>query len=192
VESKAEIRRRFLEMRDALSDEEILGRSRMVGKEFLRFVDHHETGRIALYASLRREVQTRELFEELKKRGKTIFFPRVAGKNLEWVQTDDLSGLSPGRWGIEEPRPGTSVPLRKGDLVVIPGVAFDEAGGRLGFGHGFYDRSLKDLDVTKIGLAFDFQIVAQLPREAGDLRCHFIITEKRIIEGGSLWNLSSF
>jgi 5-formyltetrahydrofolate cyclo-ligase len=91
--------------------------------------------------------------------------------------------LSLGSYGILEPR---TEKIRKTnvediDLIIVPGVAFDEKGNRLGHGKGFYDRLLKKTKATVIGLAFEFQILENIPTDKNDVPVDMIITEKRII-----------
>ena len=67
------------------------------------------------------------------------------------------------------------------DVVLLPGVAFDECGYRIGFGKGFYDRVLEGFKGTTIGLAYEFQVVKKLPKNSGDVCCRWVVTEKRVI-----------
>ncbi len=137
--------------------------------------------RVALYAAIRNEVLTGRLFAALKGRGIELLFPRVFGEGIEFAEVDRLAGMIPGRWGIPEPVGMGVRDLAGVDLVVVPGVGFDEEGYRLGFGKGFYDRCLGRFEGPKVGLAYDFQVVGRLPRDPGDLRCDRIFTEKRVI-----------
>ena len=101
--------------------------------------------------------------------------------------TDLRSDLIAGRWDIPEPRPGLPlVDPATIDVVIVPGSAFDRAGGRMGYGGGFYDTFLTRLrpDARRIGIGFDLQVVERVPREAHDLCVDLIVTETRAIETG--------
>jgi 5-formyltetrahydrofolate cyclo-ligase len=93
--------------------------------------------------------------------------------------------LLPGPRGVAQPNPARCkpVPLQKIDIAIIPGVAFDEKGARIGSGHGYYDRFIPDLPATtrKVALAFEEQIIPQAPTESHDKHVDIIITDKRII-----------
>lgn len=123
---------------------------------------------VALYAAVRSEVETAGLFLRLRERGIACAYPRVVRptRQLEFSLVDDLSTLRPGMLGILEP-PGPAIPTHTLDLIIMPGLAFDCRGGRLGYGSGFYDRALATYAGTCLGLAFSVQLVSEVP--VGDL-----------------------
>jgi 5-formyltetrahydrofolate cyclo-ligase len=101
---------------------------------------------------------------------------------VEFVAVETLAALQPSRFGICEPRSGEAVPLARIDLVVLPGVAFDKKGIRLGYGLGCYDRALAAIErPTLVGLAYDFQVVNALPREEHDIPVDMVVTERKIL-----------
>ena len=112
-------------------------------------------------------------------------YPKVIdAKQLSFHQVDDYSNLNPGYKNILEPitSPLTQVSLEKIDLVLLPGLGFDCKGRRLGQGGGFYDRFLsQDLQIMRLGIAFDLQVVDSLPYESHDVDCQAILTEKGLI-----------
>jgi len=139
---------------------------------------------IQTYVALRHEVDTHELIRRLLRAGKQVAAPKVErGKELQQYFVKDFSELKPGAFGILEPPadPSRLAPPEQFDLVLVPGLAFDRAGHRLGAGKGYYDRFLAQIKAPKIALAFAFQIVAQIPLEAHDQRVDVIVTEKEII-----------
>ncbi len=138
--------------------------------------------RIGLYAPIRNEVRTNELFEWFQKEGREVAYPKVYGKGFEFLKIKNQEELVSGQWGIAEPSGGDKVSLKQLDLIVMPGVAFDEGGGRIGFGRGYYDREVSSFNGLKVGLAYDFQIVQAFTREKHDLACDYIVTEKRVIK----------
>ncbi|MDX9708869.1 MAG: 5-formyltetrahydrofolate cyclo-ligase [Trichloromonas sp.] len=138
---------------------------------------------LALYSPVRDEVPTDEIFRAARKSGKRVAYPRVAADGLEFVEVSDLNGLRPGRFGILEPIGASPLPLAAIDLMVIPGVAYDLEGFRLGYGKGCYDRFLHGSGAKprRAGFCYELQLVASLPVENHDIAMHLLITESRIL-----------
>lgn len=151
---------------------------------------------IALYFPIRGEVDTRLFFSYFRKTGKTCFFPKTfsesagAGTRIEFHPVKDWSELRLGRFGIAEPNPSVhAAPAAAAlDLILVPGVAFDLNGHRLGYGAGYYDRAIAKIREERgshacrlIGLAYDFQILPALPAEPHDVALDAVISEKRVI-----------
>jgi 5-formyltetrahydrofolate cyclo-ligase len=140
---------------------------------------------ILFYVSIRGEVKTEVAISESLKMGKKVLVPfaKLKDKTLMISEIHNLDELSPGAFGIPEPKHPHEFPLDEIDLVVIPGIAFDRKGNRLGYGMGFYDRFLKNLkgDVPLVALAYEFQIVNAVPRDDNDIVVHKIVTEKEVI-----------
>ena len=145
---------------------------------------------ILLYHPVNNEVDTvdfitRELSNH--KPQKTFCLPRICGKTnrLHIHQFEDPNTLETGRFSIKEPSTAHPVvPRSKIDLVITPGLAFDPHGNRIGYGKGYFDKLFKSLstDCTKIALAYDFQIVENIPAERHDQKVNLILTEKRKIK----------
>ncbi|HSB34571.1 MAG TPA: 5-formyltetrahydrofolate cyclo-ligase, partial [Nitrospirota bacterium] len=115
-----------------------------------------------------------------------VVLPKVKGKQLALFEIKNFDkDVSPGTWGIPEPVESHPVPLTDIDLIITPGAAFDEDGNRLGYGAGFYDRILSSFPRTTVALAFEEQIVPQVPTNPHDVPVKKIVTEKRIIEVSS-------
>ena len=133
-------------------------------------------GTVALYAAKSTEVELAGLDAELRARGVRVVYPRVvAGQRvLEMAEGD----LAPGSFGLREPT-GAAVPLAEIAAFVVPGIAFDRAGGRLGWGHGYYDATLALArpDALRIGVALECQLVEHLPRDAHDINLDLVVTE---------------
>lgn len=137
--------------------------------------------RIALYASLGSEVDTGHAFAALRSRGVTCCFPAVLPENrLQFVDVTDLRQLRPGTYGIREPA-GAAVTLETVDLMILPGLAFDAQGVRLGYGGGYYDRALTHFNGICVGLAYAVQVHAALPVAAHDRAMDVVVTEQSII-----------
>jgi 5-formyltetrahydrofolate cyclo-ligase len=118
--------------------------------------------------------------------GKRVVLPRVKGKELELLEIEDYDqDVAPGIWGIPEPERGRSMELKDIGLIVMPGAVFDVRGNRIGYGGGFYDKLLPLYTGRTIALAFELQIIPEVPAAAHDIPVHMIITEKRIIDARS-------
>jgi len=139
--------------------------------------------RIGLYAALADEVATRPLFDALRRAGRTCLLPRmVAGERLEFARVDAWEALVVGRWGVGEP-PTDAAPerLAADDVVLVPGVAFDESGRRLGRGRGYYDRTFPaggSAQPLLVGVATEAQIVESVPSDSHDRAMDAIVTER--------------
>jgi 5-formyltetrahydrofolate cyclo-ligase len=141
------------------------------------------------FASFRTEVDTAPLVAWLLARGVTVALPRMVGpRHIEaFAVTDPAADLAPGGYGIAEPRPELPVVEPAAiDVVIVPGSAFDARGGRLGYGGGFYDAFLTRTrpDTRRVGICFDLQVVARVPREPHDLCVDVVVTERRVIQTG--------
>lgn len=180
--SKNAIRKRILSRRDALSPSEVTSLSREVAGHFLTSDPYAAAATLVLYSSIRSEVATFEIFAAAIQAGKRVLYPRTVGTTLEFVAIKSLEALTASRFGICEPQSGEAVPLTEIDVLVLPGVAFDGQGIRLGYGLGCYDRALAAVArPTLVGLAYDFQLVPSLPREKHDVPVDFVVTERRIL-----------
>ena len=143
--------------------------------------------RVGLFAGLPDEPDTRPILTAIQRAGKDVFFPRCRDDGgLEMARVDGWSDLLPSRFGILEPPPHAAfLDLCELDLVLLPGVAFDRFGGRLGRGGGFYDRGLARAEILtgprRLGVGFAFQVVERVPCEAFDQPVHGILTEQGLI-----------
>jgi len=198
-EDKNSIRRKILSIRERykVKNEEI----EKIKEKFLSLVDRYKSNTILLYYPHRNEVDTRPIIRELLKRKKTVLLPKVEKNHILPIFISDISDLKEGFAGIKEPE-GKVYPKEKIDIVVVPAVAYDRRGYRLGYGKGFYDRFLKDFQNLKgklcfktkskrnrlktqfIGLAYDFQVLDSLPYEEHDIPVDIIITPREVIETG--------
>lgn len=184
MHEKKEIRKAFLKERDALPTVEILRKSNDIISTLLSIKEFEEARKVLLYISFGSEVNTHGLIRLLFGR-KEVFVP-IVDKERKEIFISELrrwEELSSGAYGILEPEKDY---IRKGDvkemeIAIVPGVAFDEYGYRIGYGGGYYDKLLKKMDGVKIGIAYDFQILKKLPHENHDVRMDKIVTEKRIL-----------
>lgn len=137
---------------------------------------------VLAFASFGAEIPTDPLLEALLGTGHRVLLPYVeAGGVMRAAALTSLRDLVPGYRGIREP--AVREPVEAVDAALVPGVAFDETGGRLGHGGGFFDRYLETIApvVPIVGLCFDVQIVNEVPREPHDRSVDVIVTERRVI-----------
>jgi 5-formyltetrahydrofolate cyclo-ligase len=137
---------------------------------------------VALYAPLVGELGTQPLFAALRDGGRAALFPRPNPESglLEFLPAARWEDLAPGRYGVLEPPAGAPVPLGAGDLVVVPGLAFDAAGHRLGRGGGWFDRTFSRTGRSPllVGYAYEQQIVDLVPSGSTDRGVEWIVTER--------------
>lgn len=138
---------------------------------------------VMVYGSSEEEVDVGVLEFALRERGTRIAYPRVAGPrelSLHWV--DQSTRLVVGSFGLREPAPGAPLArLSELSALIVPGVAFDPAGNRLGFGGGFYDSLLATMDdgPVSIGIAYDEQVVGEVPHDTHDRPMDIVVTPTR-------------
>lgn len=143
--------------------------------------------RIALYAALDDEVPTCEVAQAARSAGLQLLLPRIIGDRLEFVLVRGAAELRRGRMGVLEPPPALGAfAWEPSDLVLVPGVAFDARGGRLGRGGGYYDRSLASARAIGgiYGVAYDFQLVRAVPLQPHDQRIDGVITPSGVHRAG--------
>ncbi len=187
--SKNELRRSVIAARSRLTVEEIKDNSAAVANRLLKHEAYLRAGTVMAYVDFRNEVQTEAIIKETLSRGKRVVVPitDVANKKLTPSQVLSFPGdLAPGAWNIMEPRPECVRPVRPQeiDLVIVPGVAFDTSGNRLGYGGGFYDRFLLNTrpDCLYVALAFELQIRHNVYPGEYDLPVHVLVTEERVLD----------
>ncbi|MBI2176035.1 5-formyltetrahydrofolate cyclo-ligase [Candidatus Woesearchaeota archaeon] len=181
---KSKIRDEMSRKRSALTLEEAASKSAAIAANLMKMAEYRDARAVMLYAAKGNEVRTREMIEAALKEGKTVLLPitNTARNEIEAGEIKSLNELKEGAFGIMEPKQKKPFDDVKIDLVLVPGIAFDQQGHRLGYGHGFYDKLLRRLTkAARIGLAYDFQVVEKLPRESHDERMGLVITESSVI-----------
>ena len=188
---KQTLRTAALLRRDSLTTAELALWGHLIQERVLHFSPYLVSRSVALYSPVGNEVATEEIRDHALKVRKKLFYPKLGrGENLALVQVESASELKPGRYGILEPT-GEKIITKEGQerlVVFVPGLAFDLQGNRLGRGKGWYDRVLELLGKGSrlIALAYEFQIVEQVPTERWDRKVHHIITERRIVDCGDI------
>jgi 5-formyltetrahydrofolate cyclo-ligase len=183
--TKTHLRQRAVSQRAALSAVDILQKSTAIAEHVMALAPFRLSQTLMVYLALAQEVQTWRLIEEARQQRKRVAVPVVQGSTLVAVELPtDAARLQRGAYGILEPRcPRTVVHPEDIDCVLVPGLAFDRQGGRVGFGRGYYDRFLYQLPATTCycGLAFSLQIVSYVPRMPYDVCMHYVVTEEESI-----------
>lgn len=180
--SKQPIRAELLLRRKSQDVTERQQRSQRAQERLLATAEFRLATSVVLYSPVGGEVLTDFLAEEARRLGKQLSYPRIRGEQLELVEVASPEQLRPGLFGILEPAGIKTVEVSEVDLLVVPGVAFDRAGHRIGYGKGYYDRLLHlPGQVCKAGIAFDFQLIAALPMEAHDIRMDILATESDLL-----------
>lgn len=173
---KKQLRKQIRERKKEFSLPEKIELSRPVFEKIEKEELFKEAKVVLLYYSMDDEVYTHDFVEKHYKT-KTILLPCVDGDDLILRQYLGIESMKAGeQFGILEPVGKEFNDLEKIDLMIIPGVAFDKEKNRLGRGRGFYDRLLKTVNATKIGVCFDFQVVEQVPTEDFDVKMDVVIS----------------
>lgn len=183
METKDAIRKRITELRNSFDDVKIREDSRRIRETLFEMSEYRNADIIFIYMSYGSEVRTAEIIEDAFASGKTVAIPKVqSSSKMEFFAVKDLENLKPGFHGILEPEGNDDMHIFP-DLMLIPGIAFDEKCNRVGHGKGYYDRYLATIpDTAMIALSYDEQIVPEIPAALSDHRMDKIITPTRIIE----------
>lgn len=192
---KKELRHRIIKCRDDLTAAEISEKSSLIAGKLIELPSYGKAERIMFFVSFGSEVDTRAMIEEAISCGKAVLVPKAVPSTRELIPSKLLDwhdDLAPGAYGIPEPLEAALRPQSPStiDLLIVPGVAFDLKGNRLGYGGGYYDRffSLLRDDVPLVALVFDCQIKTEVPVDEWDRRVDYVITEKRTIDVRSSWS----
>ena len=191
AKNKAELRTAVLKQRDELTERDASRGSHAVCTRLAQLDRLDAYQAIAGYASIRNEIDVTEYLRDRQEQGAQLYFPRVSGPaELEFVAVDDLSALEPGAFDVPEPD-GPPADIEEIGLFLVPGVAFDRQGRRLGFGRGFYDRALErrlQADQASgppllVGICYHWQLLAgEIPVEPHDIAVDIIATDQELIE----------
>jgi 5-formyltetrahydrofolate cyclo-ligase len=187
VQSKKELRRRMLEVRTGLPEDYRARCSETICRNLVQLNEFRRSSAILFYMPFRGEADVRPAIVHAWQTGKTVLLPRVRPENrsMKAVRVNSFDELVAGAYGILEPPgdPEREVPLDRIDLVVVPGVAFDRRGYRLGYGGGYYDRffaCLSDRPV-RTGVCFTEQLVETAMPEEHDQPMHMLVTPDQVL-----------
>ena len=167
---KKELRRAIRERKRAMTEEEIVSRSAKLGVLFTQSDAYKNAKTIYGYLPYNQEVRTVPMLEQALKDGKRVAVPKVYGDEMKFLYLDDLTKVSKGYAGIPEPIADEPVADDETALVLMPGLAFDPAGHRIGYGGGFYDKFLAaEPNHPTLALCYEFQMLPELLTEEHDI-----------------------
>ncbi|MCM1518351.1 MAG: 5-formyltetrahydrofolate cyclo-ligase [Pseudoflavonifractor sp.] len=177
---KHDIRQEMRQRKSRLTDWERRARAEMIFRRVVGIPRFATARNVLAYHALPDEVPTADILRRCAA-VKELFLPRVHGDTLEILPyRPDM--MQRGSFQIMEPMGHDTVDVRMMDVIIVPGVAFDRAGNRVGRGKGYYDRLLESHgDAVLIGIGYDFQLVEGIESEPHDVRMDYIVTDKEII-----------
>jgi 5-formyltetrahydrofolate cyclo-ligase len=187
AQEKVASRNRMRAKLAALTEADVRAKSAAVWERLSVLPEFAGAQRLLIYVSKGREVDTHGLIQQLLAMGRQVCVPQFDAAEQKYVACllrDFHADLGAGRFGILEPKPDAFKPVAASQIeaALVPGLAFDETGNRLGRGMGYFDHLLRDVRGAKIALAYDFQILSEIPVEAHDARMDFIVTEIRVVK----------
>ncbi len=181
---KNEQRKQMRKLRNAMSIDEVCEKSAKITQRFLSTSEYKNADTVMLYLSAKNEPDTFNLAERILHDGKKVIVPitNVSDNTLTLSYLESLDALKEGAFGISEPSVVIPCSADEVDLVVVPGLVFDESGGRIGYGKGYYDRFFENTNAVKAAFCYDFQIVGKAATEQHDVAMDIILTESRYID----------
>lgn len=180
----------MLVRRKSLSVDEVHAASLCVQRAFVASPEFDRAEVIALYSPVHGEVETSEVMRRALVAGKKVLFPAVCGEALRFYRVAGQDELRKGAFGIHEPCTAQqTISPDAADIIVLPGVAFDLSGRRIGYGKGFYDRAIHHLEGQGrlVGFCHDFQLVDEIAGEPHDVAIDIIFTDQRIVRPGGYY-----
>ena len=180
------LRQAALAQRSSLSGSDTYLWSQQIQARALALACYRSSQAVALYSPIQNEVDTGRLLDHALASGKNVFLPRWSEQKFAFARIASRSELAVGQYGILEPigEVGLSDDDRRNLVAFVPGVVFDSRGRRLGRGGGGYDRLLGQFSGGElaVGLAYDFQVVEDVPMQSWDRGMQYVITENRTID----------
>ena len=184
IKNKVCIRQETLKKRREMPPEEVILKSTAAQKAFLESDLYKAARQIMVYMPLGNETDTKMIIKQAFTDGKKLVFP-VTGRETGEITpciADEKTRFVKGNFSVYEPEMPVPADMQDTDIVLVPGVAFDKKGARVGFGKGCYDRLLKKYNVTKAGFCYEHQVWEKIEAEPHDIKMDYIITEKGIFK----------
>lgn len=191
---KKELRSSIKTLREQLSAADKRDRDRRISERVAAQEAFQKAEKLLIYMHYGSEARTDDIINRALKQGKQVYVPKVVGKEMEFYQIGSLAACAPGYRGIPEPSAKAELYRQKSGknenddgkvLMILPGLVFDRAGNRIGYGGGFYDRYLeRDPRCVKMGIAYDFQYVERVPAEETDIPVDYIVTDRQVVSLG--------
>lgn len=168
--NKQQLRRSIREQKRAMTQMQIREKSEQLARLFLETEEYRRAKSIYGYLSYNQEVRTLAILQQALRDGKRVAVPKCYGEEMRFIWLDDLSAVAKNAMGIPEPMADGPVAQDETALVLMPGVAFDQAGNRIGYGGGYYDKFLaREGNHPTLALCYAFQMVEHLEAEEFDI-----------------------
>ncbi|HOT21090.1 MAG TPA: 5-formyltetrahydrofolate cyclo-ligase [Sedimentibacter sp.] len=184
MESKSQLRKRVLNVRNNMSKEDVKKNSNAIMDKITSLDIYKQSKVVFIYMDFKNEVITSNLIKRMLCEKKRVVIPYTDSINTVLIPSEITkeSDLKQNSFGYFEPKSILPVNIEEIDLVIVPGVVFDKNLNRIGFGKGYYDKILNRLkpSAKKVALAHDFQVLEDIPAEEHDVKMDMIITEKNI------------
>jgi 5-formyltetrahydrofolate cyclo-ligase len=183
VYAKRELRTRMQSVRNVLPISAHAERSARACERVIALPEFAAARNIAAYVAMRKEIDPRAVLDRAAELGKLVLLPRVEEHGLEFYVHHAGEELVENGWGVLEPaETAERVAIAEIDVMLVPALALDLRGFRIGYGKSFYDRVLPKLTHGRaVGFAYEFQLLAEVPNEAHDQRVHIVVTDKRSV-----------
>lgn len=180
------IRKKVLDLRHNLKKEEKKRLDRIIYESVIENDLYINANKIFIYVSYNNEVDTIDIIKNSIDNNKSVYVPKIniEDKTMKSVEIHSLNELSVNKYGILEPNVvDKNNTEEKFDIIIMPGIAFDSDGNRIGYGGGYYDKYISNLnyDVVKVALAYNFQMVNCIKAEEHDIKVNYIFTDKEMI-----------
>lgn len=179
---KEEIRKINKQKRNNLSKNEAYSKSDGICLVFLESDIYKNSNVIMLYKEIGNEVSTKAIYDKIIEDKKIAVYPKTVNGKIIPLMVDEKTEFEKGEFSINVPKKNKLAEIEKIDAVIVPGIAFDKRGARVGFGKGCYDEFLKKTNALKIGCCYDFQIEEYIKEDSHDIFMDYLLCEKEIIE----------
>ncbi len=190
METKKELRKRILNIRNSMSIENVEKNSSIIIDKIINTDIYKQSKVVFIYMDFNKEVMTSQLIKRMLSEKKRVVIPYTDTINTELIPSEitKQADLKLNSFGYYEPVSIMPVDPEEIDLVIVPGVVFDKQLNRIGFGKGYYDKILIKLkpSAVKIAVAHEFQVFELIPTEEHDIKMDMIITEKSIWDSGDV------
>lgn len=184
MESKSKLRKRILNVRNNMSEEDVKKNSNAIMDKITSLDIYKHSKVVFIYMDFKNEVMTSNLIKRMLSEKKRVVIPYTDNINTVLIPSEITkeSDLKLNSFGYYEPKSILPVNIEEIDLVIVPGVVFDKNLNRIGFGKGYYDKILNRLkpSAKKVAVAHEFQVLENIPAEEHDVKMDMIITEKNI------------
>ena len=175
---KKELRKKYTKVRAEVEDKDL--KDKLIRKNLRELDIYKKAKSVFVFISYRSEVDTKGIIEDILADGKKLLVPLVKGSQMIAVEVKGIDDLEPNKTGILEPKSGEEV--TDADLTITPGLAFDKAGYRLGYGGGYYDKFFAKVDTIRMGIGYYDQFVESLVHEDYDKPLEYLLTDRGLIE----------